>query len=70
MINWSKSNIMVFSKEYMECKVEVEGVCLEQVRETIYLAVRLSDNGEMESEFGAEDWYGNYCSWSTERASL
>ena len=30
--------------------MEVEGVCLKQVRETIYLGVQLSDNGEMESE--------------------
>ena len=35
VINWNKSNAMVFSKVYMECKVEVEGVCLEQVRETL-----------------------------------
>ena len=35
VINWNKSNTMVFSKVYMECKVEVEGVCLEQVRETL-----------------------------------
>ena len=54
VINWNKSNTIVFSKDYirwnMECKVEVEGVRLEQVRETIYFGVRLSDNGEMESE--------------------
>ena len=49
-INWSKSNTMVFSKEYTECKVEVDGVRLKQARETVYLGVRLSENGGMESE--------------------
>ena len=41
---------MVFSKEYIECKVKVEGVRPKQMRVAIYLGVRLSDNGEMESE--------------------
>ena len=41
---------MVFSKECMECKVEVEGVWLQQARKTVYLGVRLSENGAMESE--------------------
>ena len=41
---------MVFSKEHMECKVEVEGVMTEQAREMEYLAVGLSENGGMESE--------------------
>ena len=49
-INWSKSNTMVFSNEYTECKVEVDGVQLKQARETVYLGVRLSENGGMESE--------------------
>ena len=49
-INYSKSNTMVFSKEYTECKVEVDGVRLKQARETVYLGVRLSENGGMESE--------------------
>ena len=49
-INWCKSNTMVFSKEHTECKVEVEGVQIEQARETVYLGVRLSENGGMESE--------------------
>ena len=49
-INWSKSNTMVFSKDHTECKVEVEGVTIEQARETVYLGVRLSENGEMDSE--------------------
>ena len=40
VINWNKSNTMVFSKEYTECKVEVKGVNLKQVRETIYLGFR------------------------------
>ena len=42
-INWSKSNTMVFSKDHTECKVEVEGVTIEQARETVYLGVRLSE---------------------------
>ena len=41
---------MVFSKVNTECKVEVEGVKIEQTRETVYLGVRLSENGRMESE--------------------
>ena len=50
VINWSKSTTMVFSKEYTECKVEVESVQLKQARETVYLGVRLSENGGIESE--------------------
>ena len=50
VINWSKSNTMVFSKECTECKMKVEGVRLKQVRETVYLGVRLSWNGGMESQ--------------------
>ena len=49
-INWGKTNTMVFSREPTECKVEVGDVQLEQVRETVYLGVRLSENGRMESE--------------------
>ena len=41
---------MVFSKDHTECKVEVEGVTIEQAREAVYLGVRLSENGGMESE--------------------
>ena len=48
--NWSKSNTMVFSKEHTECKVEVDGVCLEQAREMVYLGIKLSRNDGMESE--------------------
>ena len=33
VINWSKSNTMVFSKEHMVCKVEVKGVCLKRGRQ-------------------------------------
>ena len=49
-INWGKTNTMVFSREPTECKVEVGGVQLEQARETVYLGVRSSENGRMESE--------------------
>ena len=41
---------MVFSIEYTECMVEVDGVRLKQARETVYLGVRLSENSGMESE--------------------
>ena len=58
---------MVFSKEYTECKVEVEGVRLKQVRETVCLGLRLGDNGGMESELGADDWHSSYRSRGTER---
>ena len=49
-INWGKTNTMAFSREPTECKVEVGGVQLEQAKETVYLGVRLSENGRMESE--------------------
>ena len=35
----------MFSKEHTECKVEVNGVPLEQAGEMVYLRVRLSENG-------------------------
>ena len=38
------------SREPTECKVEVGDVQLEQARETVYVGVRLSENGRMESE--------------------
>ena len=41
---------MVFSKDHTECKVVVEGVTIEQARETVCLGVRLSEKGRMESE--------------------
>ena len=41
---------MVISKDHMECKVEVEGATIHLARETVYLGVRLSKNGGMESE--------------------
>ena len=53
---------MVFSKEHTECKMEVDGVCIEQAREMVYLGVRLSENSEMESEL---EWR-----MGTERASF
>ena len=49
-INWRSTNTMVFSREPTECKVEVGDVQLEQAKETVYLGVRLSGNGRMESE--------------------
>ena len=49
-INWGKTKTIVFSREPTECKVEVGDVQLEQARETVYLGVRLSENGRMESE--------------------
>ena len=49
MINWGKTNTMVFRSKTTECKVEVGDTQLEQARETVYLGVRLSKNGRMES---------------------
>ena len=37
VVNWSKSNTMVFCTEHIECKVEVNGVPLEQAKEMVYL---------------------------------
>ena len=45
-INWENTNTMVFSRKPTEYKVEVGRVQLEQARETVYLGVRLSENGE------------------------
>lgn len=41
---------MIFSREPTECEVEVGDVQLEQARDTVYLGVRLSENGRIESE--------------------
>ena len=41
---------MAFCKEHKECKVEMEGVMIKKTMETVYLGVRLSENGGMESE--------------------
>ena len=48
-INWGKTNTMVFRSKPTECKVEVGDIQLEQAKETVYLGVRLSKNGRMES---------------------
>ena len=50
MINWRKTNTMVFSREPPEWNIEVGDVQLEQAGETVYLGARLSENGRMESE--------------------
>ena len=51
-INWGKTNTMEFSRKPTERKVEVGVVQLEQARETLYLGVRLSENGRMERKIG------------------
>jgi len=51
-MNWGKTNTMAFSRGPTECKIEVGDVQLEQARETVYLGVRLSENGRMERKIG------------------
>ena len=50
--------------------MEVNGVQLKQVRETVYLGVRLSENGGMESELELRIGMASYHSRGTKRASF
>ena len=49
-MNWRKTSTMVFSREPTECKIEVGGVQIEHAWETVYLGIKLSENGRIESE--------------------
>ena len=44
-VNWSKSNTMVFSRVPAECNIEIDGERLKNVKETVYLGVKLSEDG-------------------------
>ena len=49
-VNWSKSNTMVFSRVPTECNMVIDGEKVKNVKETVYLGVKLCEDGEMEVE--------------------
>ena len=49
-VNWSKSNTMVFSRIPTECNIEIDGEKVKKVKETVYLGVKLSEDGKMGGE--------------------
>ena len=49
-VNWSKSNTMVFSRVPTECNIEIDGERVKNVKETVYLGVKLSEDGKMGCE--------------------
>ena len=49
-VNWSKSNTMVFSRVPTESNIEIDGERMKNVKETMYLGVKLSEDGKMGSE--------------------
>ena len=46
-VNWSKSNTVVFSRVPTECNIEIYGERVKNVKETVYLGVKLSEDGKM-----------------------
>ena len=49
-VNWNKSNTMVFSRVPTECNIEIDGERVKNVNKTVYLGVKLSEDGKMGSE--------------------
>ena len=49
-VSWSKLNTMVFSNASMECNIQIDGEGVKSVKETVYLGVKLSEDGKLESE--------------------
>ena len=49
-VNWSKSNTMIFSRVTAECNIEIDGERVKNVKEAVYLGVKLSEDGKMGSE--------------------
>ena len=49
-VSWSKLNTMVFSNALMECNIQIDGEGVKSVKETVYLTVKLSEDGKLESE--------------------
>ena len=47
-VNWSMTNTMVFSRAPMECYLEIDRERMKNVKETVYLGVKLSDEWEDE----------------------
>ena len=50
VINTENSTTMVFSRQQVDCKEEIEGQILTNVRKQTYLGVVLSENGRLECE--------------------
>ena len=46
-VNRSKSNTIVFSRVLTECNTEMDGEKVQNVKETVYLGVKLSEDGKM-----------------------
>ncbi len=49
-VNWSMSNTMVFSRVPTECNIEIDGEKVKNVKETVYLGVKLGEDGKMGGE--------------------
>ena len=49
-VNWSMSNRMVFSRDPTECNIEIDGEKVKNVKETVYLGVKLGEDGKMGGE--------------------
>ena len=49
-VNWNKLNTIVFSRAPTECNVQIDREGVKNVIETVYLGVKLSEDGKMESE--------------------
>ena len=49
-MNRSKSSTIIFSRAPTECNLEIEGERVKNVKETVYLGVKLSEDGMLESE--------------------
>ena len=46
-VNWSKSNTMVFSRTPTECNIQIDEDRVKNVKETVYLGVKLSEDGKL-----------------------
>ena len=49
-VNWSKSKTMVFSRVPTECNIEIDGERVKNVKETVYLGVKMSEAKEWERD--------------------
>ena len=49
-VNWSKTNTMVFSRVPTECNMVIDGEKVKNIKETVYLGVKLCEDGKIEGE--------------------
>ena len=49
-VNWSKTNTMVFSRVPTECNMVIDGEKVKNIKETVYLGVKLCEDGKTEGE--------------------